>query len=254
MQGSLSTEFEGAIAIITFSHPDHNALPSALLHGLTQALIKCGQDDSVKLIVLKAAGDRTFCAGANLSELSVIDDREKAVQFFRGFGQVINAIRSCGKLVIGRVQGKAVGGGVGIIGACDYVMATKWGSVRLSEISIGIGPFVIEPAIRRKIGLSHFSKLALNPTEWQIARWAHEVGLYQELFDTVEQLDDYLERYLARMVTYSSQALAQMKLTLWEGTEEWVQLLHDRAERSGQLLLSEEAQEALAKIRAKSRT
>ena len=254
MQGSLSTVSEGATAVITFSHPDHNALPSSLLHGLTRALIKCGQDDSIKLVILKAAGDRTFCAGANLSELSIIADREQAVQFFQGFGQVINAIRSCGKLVIGRVQGKAVGGGVGLIAACDYVMATKWGSVRLSEVSIGIGPFVIEPAIQRKIGLSHFSKLALNPMEWQTAKWAHEVGLYHELFDTVEQLDDYLERYLARMVTYSKSALRQMKLTLWEGTEKWEQLLHDRAERSGHLLLSVEAQEALAKIRAKSRT
>lgn len=247
-EGDVLVAIEQQIGYISFTHPSHNSLPSNLLLALTEHLLELGRNPSVKAIVLRSEGDRTFCAGANIEEMARIRNREESTEFFLGFARVINAIRTCGKIVVGRLQGKAVGGGVGLAAAVDYGMATKWASVRLSEISLGIGPFVIEPALRRKMGVSAFSQLALNPSEWQTADWARKRGLYHELFDTTDQMDDYLRRYLERLQGYDVQALGAMKSLLWEGTEQWEYLLPKRAAQSGSLLLSEYCQNALAKM------
>ncbi len=247
MKGYIDVSVDGNVATVTFSHPSHNSLSSDLLADLAFQISSVASNTHISAIVLQAAGDRTFCAGANFEELSQIRNAEDGKEFFLGFANVINAIRTCGKLVIGRIQGKAVGGGVGLIAACDYVMATKWGSVRLSELAIGLGPFVIGPAIRRKIGLGHFSQLALNPSEWQTASWCKEVGLYNELFAEIEQLDDYLSRYLQKLSSYSYAALSAMKQSLWKGTEDWNKLLEKNAALSGELVILEASQQAIGK-------
>ncbi len=252
--GFVNTEVNNGIGWITFAHPAHNALTLSLLRDLSRAFQQMGTDSSVKAIVLKSGGDRTFCAGANLTELASIQNLDEAISFFMGFAGVINAMRTCGKLVIGRLQGKVVGGGVGLAAATDYCMATKWSSVRLSEISLGIGPFVIEPAIRRKMGLSSLSQLALNPAAWQTAVWAKDKGLFHEVFDTTDLMDDYLRRYLDRTRTYDVASLTAMKKVLWEGSEQWDVLLFKRAEISGQLLLSDYCQQALKSLKNNHRT
>ncbi len=206
-----------------------------------------GQDQTIKAIVLRSGGDRTFCAGANLKELSGIREEQAGYTFFRGFANVINAMRTCGKIIIGCVQGKAVGGGVGIIAACDYIFATKWASVKLSEVSIGIGPFVIEPVIRRKIGIAHLSNLALNPTEWKSAEWCQEVGLYQKVYEDMVSLEDHLVPLLSQYKSFGTESLRSMKTALWEGTNDWSHLLDDRAALSAKLLLSAYAQKSLQK-------
>ena len=247
-QGSISTYLEGGIATVTFSHPSHNSLPSHLLAQLRDAILESGKSDQVHVLLLQSTGDRTFCAGANFKELSQIRSMEAGKEFFLGFAGVINAIRVCEKIVVGRIQGKAVGGGVGLLAACDYTMATKWGSVRLSELTLGIGPHVIEPSIVRKIGRAHFTELALNPSEWQTAKWGRQVGLYQELFDEVNQMDEYLKRYLHDLSQCSQAALKTMKKVLWKGTEHWDALLDERASLSGQLIATDEAQKAVARM------
>jgi len=246
--GSVETVLLDGIANITFGHPEHNSLPGNLLGDLQLHIQNAGESDKVKVVVLRSTGDRTFCAGANFRELAKIQDESEGLKFFMGFANVIDAIRTCPKFVICRVQGKAVGGGVGLLAAADYVMATKWGSIRLSELSLGIGPFVIGPAVERKVGVSIYTQLAINASEWQTAEWARDKGLYNELFDTSKQLDDYLDRFLEQIGNYSADAMQELKRVFWEGTDHWPKLLRNRAMTSGKLLLTQEAQQAIQKL------
>ena len=240
------------IGVITIDNQPHNALPTHLLQELESVILDMGRIEDIRVILLKSAGDRVFCAGASFDGLATIHDEKSGKDFFMGFARVINALRSCGKITVGRIHGKAVGGGVGLSSAVDYAMASKWATIRLSELSLAIGPFVIGPAVQRKIGLSAFSQLAINATEWQTAEWAKSRGLYQEVFDTVEQLDAYLESFLDRFITYSPTALTQLKDMIWEGTDDWPVIMEQRAAQSGNLVLTDYAQAAIAKVRKKS--
>ncbi len=249
MEGSVTTTIDKHIAVITFSHPAHNSLPSFLLADLAKQIKKAGESSETQVIILSSGGDRTFCAGASYDELMAIKTSEEGKKFFLGFANVINAIRKCPKLIIGRVQGKAIGGGVGILAAVDYCMATNYGSVKLSELALGIGPFVVGPAIERKIGTSAFSQLAINATEWQTADWAKRKGLYHEVFDSIEQLDNYIDQFSQRLASSSSSALLALKQILWRDTQHWDELLEERASISGRLVITEAAQEAIKTAR-----
>ncbi|MBX2814664.1 MAG: enoyl-CoA hydratase/isomerase family protein [Saprospiraceae bacterium] len=245
--GTVDSVIQGSVAWITFGHPDHNSLPLVLLDNLARSIESC-EKENVKIIVLQSAGNRTFCAGANFSDMLSCKDLESATDFFKGFGRVLLAIRNTPALVIARLQGKAVGGGVGIAAAADYAMGTKWSLVRLSELFIGLGPYVIGPALERKMGLSAFSQLAINSTEWQTAEWAKSKGLLHEVFDTAEQMDDYLDRFLEELQKSSSEALRGLKEILWKETEDWEKLMTDRAAISAKLLLKEETQARIKQL------
>ena len=245
-QGHIITEIQDKIATIEFYHPSHNSLPGKLLGELEQAIYDVGYNEDVIIIVLKSAGERTFCAGASFDELVAIDNEKVGKQFFLGFANVINAIRKVPKLVVGRVHGKAVGGGVGLAAACDYCMATKYASVKLSELAVGIGPFVIGPAVERKVGLSAFSHMAINATEWRTAEWAREKGLFTEVFQSTEQLDEYVSHLTKKLITMNPEAMRLLKEVFWEGTDHWDALLEQRAEMSGKLVLSEFSKKAIS--------
>jgi methylglutaconyl-CoA hydratase len=244
-QGHIISNTQNQITTIEFFHPAQNSMPAHLLADLVRHIDAAGIDDSTHLIILRGGGDRSFCAGASFTELAAIRDYDAGKAFFMGFAHVINAIRKCPKIVIGRIHGKAVGGGVGLAAACDYSMATKYASIRLSELAVGIGPFVIGPAVERKIGLSAFSQMAINATEWQTAEWGKQKGLFTEAFETVEQLDAYIDYFTADLIKKNPAALAQLKKIFWEGTEHWDQLLEKRAEISGKLILSDFAKQAI---------
>jgi methylglutaconyl-CoA hydratase len=244
-QGHITSQTSQKVTTIEFFHPAQNSLPGNLLSELVNHIDKARSNPDSVVIVLKSAGDRSFCAGASFTELSAIDNFEQGKQFFSGFARVINAMRQCPKIIIGRIHGKAVGGGVGLASACDYAMASKYASVRLSELAVGIGPFVIGPAVERKVGLSAYSQMALNASEWQTAEWAKRKGLYTESFDTVEQLDAYIDHFTADLVTKNPEALRLLKKIFWEGTDHWEALLAERAEMSGQLILSDFAKNAI---------
>ena len=228
---------ENKIATITFSHPAHNSLPTDLLDKLTHAITEAGKDDNVAVIILRSGGERTFCAGASFDELKSINNFEAGKKFFSGFANVINAMRLCPKLIIVRVQGKAVGGGVGIASAGDYCMATQLADIKLSELNIGIGPFVIAPAVERKIGLSAFSELAINASEFRSAAWASQKGLYNAVFETTEQLDIAVKQLAEKLAASSPAAMREMKKIFWQNTDHWDNLLIERAAISGQLIL-----------------
>ena len=247
--GFVRTETIEGATHITFAHPAHNSLPGHLLAELSKAIEWAGEDAATKVVVLRSGGDRTFCAGASFDELAAIRDEQQGKQFFSGFAGVINAIRRCPKMVIGRIQGRAVGGGVGLAAAVDYALATHFSTIRLSELAIGIGPFVIGPAVERKIGLSAFSKMSLTPTEWQTAEWARDRGLYHEVFPDIAQMDAYLGDLCQKLASYHPQAIADMKKMFWQGADHWDQLLEERAAVSGRLVLSDFTQEAIRKIR-----
>lgn len=238
-QGAVDCLIEDGLATVTFFHPSHNSLPGKILAKLANTITELGTNDAVKLILLKSAGDRTFCAGASFDELIAISNLEEGKKFFMGFANVINAMRKCPKLIIGRVQGKAVGGGVGVASATDFCVATKFASVKLSELAVGIGPFVVGPAVERKVGLSAMSQMAIDASTWQTADWAKEKGLFTELFDSAEEMDAYLEEYLKKLLSYNPEAMSDLKKVIWQGTEHWDNLLAERAGISGKLVLSE---------------
>lgn len=237
--GAVDCLIEDGLATVTFFHPSHNSLPGKILAKLANTITELGTNDAVKLILLKSAGDRTFCAGASFDELIAISNLEEGKKFFMGFANVINAMRKCPKLIIGRVQGKAVGGGVGVASATDFCVATKFASVKLSELAVGIGPFVVGPAVERKVGLSAMSQMAIDASTWQTADWAKEKGLFTELFDSAEEMDAYLEEYLKKLLSYNPEAMSDLKKVIWQGTEHWDNLLAERAGISGKLVLSE---------------
>ncbi len=230
---------EFGIATIEFGHPLSNSLPGKILRKLADTITDAGNDSAVKVIVLRSSGDKAFCAGASFDELISIQDLDTGKVFFSGFAQVINACRKCPKLIIGRIQGKAVGGGVGIASAVDYCYATRFAEVKLSELAVGIGPFVVGPAVERKMGLSAMSQLAINATEWRTAEWAMQNGLYADVFDGEDEMDEEINRLSHTLAKSSPEAMAELKKVFWKGTENWDQLLSDRAAISGTLVLSD---------------
>ena len=239
------------VATIEFFHPMSNSLPGQLLSKLTEAINKAGKDDAVRVILLKSSGDRAFCAGASFDELSSIENLEEGKQFFSGFANVINAARKCPKLIIGRVQGKAVGGGVGLASAVDICFATKYASVKLSELAVGIGPFVVGPAVARKIGISAMSMLAINAAEWYTAEWAREKGIYSDIFDSAEEMDEAIKKLSDQLSRSNPEAMVMLKKTFWEGTENWDELLSERAAISGKLVLSDFTRNAIASFKSR---
>lgn len=253
MQNSSSANLDisiasSGVATLTFSHPPTNAMPIVLLEDLANAIEKLAEDSKVQIIILQSGGERTFCSGADFNQLLAIDNLEDGKIFFSGFAKVINACRKSSKIIIGRVQGKAVGGGVGLAAATDYCFATQAASVKLSELHIGIIPAVIEPAVSRKIGLSSFSKMSLKPTEFYSAQWALEQGLFYEVFETIAEMDEAIGRMAEQFATYNPEGLQELKKILWQNTNHWDTLLYERAEISGKLVLSEFTKQALRKI------
>lgn len=250
--GFVKTSIENGIAYVTFFHPQSNSMPGVLLRQLASEIEAAGKNEEAKVIVLKSEGEKAFCAGASFDELISIKDLETGTIFFSGFAGVINAMRKAPKFVLARVQGKAVGGGVGIASAADYTYAVESASVKLSELAVGIGPFVVGPAVERKVGTSAFSQLTINATEWQSAQWAKEKGLYAELFSTAEEMDKAIEALAQRLAKSNPEAMMMLKKIMWEGTENWDTLLIERAGMSGKLVLSEFTINAINKFKQKA--
>ena len=251
MKEYVKLDIENRIGTIEFFHPQSNSLPGHILAELASTITKAGEDDNIKVIILKSAGERAFCAGASFDELLAINNPENGKKFFLGFANVINAARKCPKFIIGRVQGKAVGGGVGMASATDYCFATKFASAKLSELSIGIGPFVVGPAVKRKIGNSAFSTMTINATKWFDANWACSKGLYSSVFDTSEEMDSEIEKLASTLSKSSSESMKDLKKVMWENTDHWDTLLTKRAESSGKLVLSDFTKKAIEKFNSK---
>ena len=247
--GSLYTYIESNIATIEFGHPASNSFPGELLSRLTTSLNELSNNEDVHVIIFKSEGEKAFCAGASFDELVLISTIEEGKKFFSGFANVINAMRSCSKLIIGRVQGKVVGGGVGLVAACDYCLASEQASIKLSEFTIGIGPFVIEPVVRRKIGLAALSELTIDATSWKNAYWAKEKGLYAKVYGTISELDTEVSILANKLSKYNPKAMKEMKKSFWKGTDNWNELLAEKAEISGELVLSEFTKSALQKFK-----
>ena len=239
---------ENSVGYITFFHPDQNAMPSESLGKLEQTILDAGRNEAIKVIVIKSGGDRTFCAGASFKELISISSPKEGEQFFSGFANVINAMRKCPKLIIGRVQGKAVGGGVGLASATDYCLATKFASIKLSELSIGIGPFVIEPAVSRKMGATAMSQMTINAETFFSPEFAKNNGLYAEVYESVEALDEAVKLLAEKLSNYNLEALREIKTVFWKGTDHWDTLLKERAKISGKLVLSDFTKDTLKRF------
>ena len=238
-------EIKNEVGYIEFFHPAHNSLPGDVLAKLAQTITDAGTNDAIKVVVLKSGGDRTFCAGASFEELININDAATGKVFFSGFANVINAMRKCPKFIIGRIQGKTVGGGVGLAAATDYCMASKFAAIKLSELNIGIGPFVVGPAIERKMGLSAMSQIAIDANTFYPAEWAKQKGLFTQVYESTEELDEAVKTTAEHLCTYNTEAMLEMKKVFWQGTDDWDSLLAERAQTSGRLVLSDFTKEKL---------
>ena len=236
---------------IEFYHPQSNSLPARLLEELAQTIHGAGNDEDTKVIVLRSIGEKAFCAGASFDELVAIKNQEEGTQFFSGFANVLNAMRTCPQFIIVRIQGKCVGGGVGIAAAADYAIALEGADIKLSELAVGIGPFVVGPAVERKIGTAAFENLAIDATMWRNAEWAKKKGLFSELHTSVDDMDESIQRLSYNLAHSNPQAMAEMKKMFWRGTENWDTLLHQRAVISGKLVLSTHTRSAIEKFKAK---
>lgn len=251
-QGSVAYSIcSNGIATVEFGHPLSNSLPGKILQKLAQTITDLGNDDAVKVIILQSVGDKVFCAGASFDELISINDLETGKVFFSGFANVINACRKAPKFIIGRIQGKAVGGGVGLASSVDYCLATRTADVKLSELAVGIGPFVVGPAVERKIGISAMSELTINATEWRSADWAKKKGLYVDVFDNSIDMDVEIKKLSEKLAKSNPEAMTLLKEIFWKGTEDWDQLLSDRASISGKLILSDFSVNAINEFKKK---
>jgi methylglutaconyl-CoA hydratase len=249
MNAYVNQEILNNIATIEFFHPEKNSLPSHILAQLVETINSVGNNKEVNVIILKSGGDKTFCAGASFQELISINDAATGKIFFSGFANVINAMRKCPKFIIGRIQGKTVGGGVGIAAATDYCMATQFAAIKLSELNVGIGPFVVSPAIERKMGVSAMSQIAIDANSFYEATWAREKGLYASVFESIEEMDEAVQKFAEHLCTYNPEAMMEMKKIFWRGTEDWDNLLAERAAISGRLVLSDFTKETLKKFK-----
>ena len=247
--GSLFTTIDNKIATVTFAHPSSNSFPRELLDRLTTEFNNLSADPAVSVIVIQSEGSGAFCAGASFDELLAVSNEEAGTQFFSGFAHLINAMRSCSKLIVGRIHGKAVGGGVGIASACDYALATKNASIKLSELAIGIGPFVIEPVVSKKIGKTAMAEMTLAAHEWKTTDWAVAKGLYANTFETITELDAAIADFTGKLSGYNPKGLLEMKKVFWEGTQHWDTLLLERAAISGKLVLSDFTRKALSQFK-----
>ena len=254
INGYVNPETHNGITTIEFFHPQSNSLPRHLLKDLANEIHAAGTDKDTRVLVVRSGGDKTFCAGASFDEMSKIETKEKGYEFFSGFAEVINAMRKCPKFIIGRIQGKCVGGGVGLAASVDYAIATEASEVKLSELAIGIGPFVVGPAVQRKIGLSAFSQLAIDSSMWRNGDWARRKGLFAECHPTIEGMDESIQRLSHQLAHSSPEAMSEMKKIFWHGTEDWDHLLIKRAEISGRLVLSHFTKTAITKFKTKTTT
>ncbi|MBL7767770.1 MAG: enoyl-CoA hydratase/isomerase family protein [Flavipsychrobacter sp.] len=250
--GHVQAEIHKGIATIEFFHPQGNSLPGKLLHELAKEIHSAGHNKEVRVIVLRSAGEKAFCGGASFDELMAITTPEEGQTFFNGFAQVINAMRKVPVLIIGRIHGKCVGGGVGLAAACDYAIAVEGAEIKLSELAVGIGPFVVGPAVERKIGTSAFSQLAIDAAMWRNGDWARRKGLFAELHPNVDSMDESIFRLSSTLAGSSPEAMLEMKKMFWKGTDHWDQLLTERAAISGRLVLGSFTRSAIEKFKAKA--
>ena len=250
-QGYVTAHNEHGITTIEFFHPQSNSLPGKILEELAREIHSAGTDDDTKVIILRSTGEGAFCAGASFDELTAIKNETEGSKFFSGFANVINAMRKCKKIIIGRIQGKCVGGGVGLAAAVDYAIAVDKAEVKLSELAIGIGPFVVGPAIERKIGTSAFSQLAIDAALWRNAEWAKHKGLFAEVHNSIDNMDESVYRLANSLAHSNPGAMAEMKKVFWKGTEHWDELLKERAGISGRLVLSDFTKSAIEKFKVK---
>ncbi len=251
MEAYVKSNIKNGIGTIEFFHPQSNSMPSSQLKNLVEEINNLSKNDEVKVIILKSGGEKAFCAGASFDELISIKDFETGKTFFSGFANVINAMRKSPKLIIARIHGKAVGGGVGIACAADYTFATESASVKLSELAVGIGPFVIGPVVERKIGTSSFAQLAINATEFYSAEWAQEKSMFQDVYETPEEMDAEINLLAEKLAKSNPDAMTKLKEVFWKGTDDWDQLLTERAAVSGQLVLSEFTVNAINQFKKK---
>lgn len=248
--GYVKVEREHGIATIEFFHPQSNSLPGKLLNTLAKDIHSEGLNPDTKVIILRSAGEKIFCSGASFDELAAISTAEEGYHFFSGFANVINAMRKTPQFIIARIHGKCIGGGVGLAASADYAIAVEGADIKLSELAVGIGPFVVGPAVERKLGLSAFSQLSIDATMWRSADWARRKGLFAELHADLAGMDDSITRLSTTLSHSSPQAMHEIKKVLWKGTEHWDELLQERAGISGKLILSDHSKQFIQKFKA----
>lgn len=250
LEGTVQASVADGVGTVEFSHPKGNSLPAKLLDDLAGAITKLGNDAAARVIVLRSAGTGAFCAGASFDEFVTLADAEAGKRFFSGFSRVVLAMVRAPKFVLTRVHGRAAGGALGVIAASDYSIALRTASVKLSELQVGIGPFVVGVVIERKLGLAPFQSLAVH-ADWHDADWCERHGLYSALVDDEAALDVAVEAHAKRLASSNPDAMAEMKRIFWHDIGDWEERMNERAAMSGRMVFSNFTHAALTKFRAR---
>jgi methylglutaconyl-CoA hydratase len=246
--GFINYNIKDSVLHLEFGHPLGNSLPSNLLSGLKNSITTASTDDSIKVILLKSSGN-SFCGGASFNELVKIDNLEDATEFFMGFANLMLAIKECPKPVVAKVHGKSVGGGLGIIAASDWAIGTEKSSIRLSEISIGIGPFTIGPVLVRKIGVGNFQRLSLS-ADWIDSNWGLNSGLFQEICNS-DALETVTESRIEHFKKLDPISFAENKKLMWSFSDITEDSLRVKASNVSKLLLNQNTQSILKSLTSK---
>src|SRR5688572_8559430 len=245
--GSVDVDIQDSIATVQFAHPKSNSLPSALLRQLAKEIADVSANSGIKMIVLRSEGDKAFCAGASFDEMKAVADAPSGKEFFSGFAKVILAMTRAPQFVVTRVQGKVTGGGVGLVAASDYALAVDGASLKLSELAVGLGPFVIGPVVERKVGRGPFASMSID-ADWRDAAWAERHGLYSRVFENAKEMDEALKTLLEFIAAANPEAIKQLKHAMWADTADWELLMDRRAAISGALALSAHTRAAIEKF------
>lgn len=248
--GTVTVSIADGVGTVEFAHPKGNSLPAQLLNLLAREITAVGENPDARVIVLRSAGTGAFCAGASFDEFTALADAAAGKEFFLGFSRVIMAMVRAPKFVLTRVHGKAAGGAIGVIAASDYSIAVRDAAVKLSELQVGIGPFVVGVAIERKLGLAPFQALGVH-ADWHDAAWCERHGLYSMVCDDVAALDAAVAAHAKRLAASNPEAMREMKRIYWEGSERWEAAMDERAAMSGRMVLSDFTRKALEKFRAR---
>ncbi len=204
--------FNGPVATVTLNRPDsHNAFNPEMIGAITAAFRSLGDNPVVRVIVLTGRG-RSFCAGADVGYMRETADYtfEENVADGQAIFDLMQAVDSCPKAVVGRINGAAIGGGAGLTACCDIAIAVERAKFAFSEVRLGIVPAIISPFVVAKIGAANSREMFLTGERF-LAPKALEIGLVQQVAADEAALDSAVQERVEQLLMAAPGAQADAK-------------------------------------------
>ena len=256
MSEALAVERQGPIGLITMNRPErHNAFDDVLIAELTEAFRSMEAEDGIRIVVLSGTG-KSFSAGADLnwmkrmSGFSIEENRRDAM----GLAALMRTIAHLRKPTLARVQGAALGGGVGLVACCDVAVATQGATFALSEVKLGLIPAVISPYVVAAIGERAARRYFLTAERFTAAE-AWRLGLVHEIAANEAEMDDAIGAIVDAMLAASPAAQKEAKDLIRAVSNRPLtsELVQDTADRIAIIRSSPEGREGVAAFLEKRR-